>query len=312
MSARPRRAFTLFQLLTLLAILALGFALFLPGLAKARMAAARVQSQNNLKQIGIAALNYYDANNVFPPGCDAENFSAATYLLPYVEQANVYNMIDLKKPVDDKANAAVRMLRIKVFLNPLDPVMQVKPNYGPTNYLFNAGSKPDLKDNDGLFYLDSKVKLPDIADGASQTLLAAETLKGDGDEKPEAPTVRRQHVLLKKDALKGIKDDAGVSYFKEKQDLAFRPLRQLDGRSVLAGNVQHTAEAQRPPARRELRRRRRRLVDADGPDRRQRRHVRRQRALHQHEHQHRNLARHLHTERRRDGRLGLLIRGEGR
>src|SRR5260370_19377796 len=115
MSARPRSAFTLFQLLTILAVLALGFALFLPALARVRAAAARIQSSNNLKQIGLASLNYYDANRVFPPGCDANNFSTATYLLPYIEQANLYKTIDLKKSIDDKANANARKAVVKVF-----------------------------------------------------------------------------------------------------------------------------------------------------------------------------------------------------
>ncbi len=229
MSARPRSAFTLFQLLVVLALLAIAFALFLPALSKVRAAAARVQSQNNLKQIGLAALNYQDANRAFPPGLDAQNFSTAVYLLPYIEQENVYKQIDLKKSVDDKANAAVRKTVIITFLSTLDPVKTVKDDYGPTNYLFNAGSKPDLADDNGIFYLDSKVKIADIIDGTSNTLLAAETLKGDGGTKAE--DVRRQYVLLKKDALKGIKDDAGVQDFKDDKNISGdRCASWMDGR----------------------------------------------------------------------------------
>ena len=231
MSPHRRSAFTLFQLLVALALLAIGFALFLPALAKVRAQAARLQSQNNLKQIAIAALSYYDANSVLPPGCDANHFSTAAYLLPYIEQNNVFNAIDFKKPVDDKANANARLTQIKVFLSPLDPVMQVKPDFGATNYLFNAGAKPDLADDDGVLYQDSKIKLVDITDGTSQTLLTVETLKGDGNDAPEAPDVRRQHIQLKKDAVKGIKDDTGVTYFKEKQHLAAdRCASWMDGR----------------------------------------------------------------------------------
>ena len=111
----------------------------------------------------------------------------------------------------------------------LDPVKTVKDDYGPTNYLFNAGSKPDLADNDGIFYLDSKVKLTDITDGTSNTLFTGETLKGDGGTKAE--DVRRQYVLLKKDALKGIKDDAGVQDFKDDKNIAGdRCASWMDGR----------------------------------------------------------------------------------
>jgi prepilin-type processing-associated H-X9-DG protein len=131
--------------------------------------------------------------------------------------------------VDDEANTFVRELVIKTFLAPMDPVMKVKDNYGPTNYLFNAGSKPDLADNDGIFYRDSKITIADITDGTSQTLFTGETLKGDGGKK--AVDVRRQYVLLKAGALKEIKDDAGVEDFKDDKNIAGdRCSSWMDGR----------------------------------------------------------------------------------
>jgi prepilin-type processing-associated H-X9-DG protein len=229
MKTRPRTAFTLFQLLVVLALLAILLGLLLPAVAKVRMAAARSQSQNNLKQIALAAHNYHDANAVFPSGVNANHFSAATLLLPYIEQDNVYQSIKLDKPVDDKVNAEVRKIRIKTFLNPMDPIVTVSMDYGATNYLFNAGSKPSLEDNDGIFYLDSKIKLADVTDGTSNTLLAGETLKGDGGVR--AMTVKRQHVLFKKEALKDLKDDSGVKEFKDdKMIAADRCASWMDGR----------------------------------------------------------------------------------
>ena len=229
MNTRTRRAFTLFQLLLILAFLAILFALLLPAIAKARIAAARAQSQNNLKQIALASHIYFDAYKTLPPGNDANNFSAAAYLLPYIEQQNLFQQIDFKKPMDDKANTAARKADIPTFLNPLDKVRSVSDDYGATNYLFCAGSKPALADNDGVFYQDSKVKLTDILDGTSNTMLAVETLKGDGGVK--AMDVHRQHVLLKKDDLKGIKDDAGVKEWeKDKSIAADRCASWMDGR----------------------------------------------------------------------------------
>jgi len=169
-----RSAFTLFQLLVVLALLALLFALFLPAIAKIRLAAARSQSQNNLKQLALACHNYYDANNVFPPGVDAKHFSTVTYLLPYIEQDNVYKQVDMKKPVTDKENLAIAATRIKVFINPSDEVQVVDKDFGGTNYLFSAGSQYDLKDNDGVFFEKSKIKFPDIADGTSNTVMIGE------------------------------------------------------------------------------------------------------------------------------------------
>jgi type II secretory pathway pseudopilin PulG len=227
MSKVSRTAFSLFELLVILAILGLLLALLLPAIAKVRQAANRAKSQNNLKQLGLACHNYHDSYRAFPPGVDDNHFSAAARLLPFIEQENLFRQIDFKKPVDDQANAAARQTVIPTFLSPDDPLAQVKP--GPTNYLYNAGSRPALEDNDGIFYQNSKIDIAHIPDGTSNTLMIGETLKGDGGTK--AVDVRRQHVLLKKDALKDLKDEAGVQEFKDNQHIAGdRCASWMDGR----------------------------------------------------------------------------------
>ena len=231
MKPRLRAAFTLFQLLIVLALLAILFALLLPVLARARVEALRAQSQNNLKQIGLGLHNYHDANGTFMPGIDDNNFSAFAKLLPYVEQAGVYQTIDFDKPMDDKANAAARKVEIKVFLNPRDTITSVNGDYGATNYLLCAGNKPALAKNNGLFSDTKGLTLAIVANGngTSRTMMAGETLKGDGAVK--ATTVKRQHVLLKKEDLKEIKDDAGVKdWEKDKNIAADRCASWMDGR----------------------------------------------------------------------------------
>jgi prepilin-type processing-associated H-X9-DG protein len=227
MRQNRRSGFTLFQLLVVLAVLAILLALLLPAVQKVREAAARVQSQNNLKQIGIACHNYHDVYGTFPPGVDDKHFSAAARLLPYIEQNNLYKTIDFKKPADDKANANARQAIIKTFLSPLDPVLSVSADAAPTNYLFNAGSKYPLKDNDGLFYFDSKVKLAAILDGTSNTLLTGETLKGAGGRR----TVQRQYVGLPAAALAGLTEESGVKDFADGKNVrADRCAAWIDGR----------------------------------------------------------------------------------
>jgi hypothetical protein len=234
-SRRPRRGFTLFQLLIVLALLAILLALLLPAVAKVREAAARTQSANNLKQMMLAVHNYaatYD--NKLPPGVDANHFSASAILLPYIEQDNLYKRIDFKKSIDDEANAVVRGVVVKTFLSPLDPIPSVKAGWGATNYLFNGQVLSDKP----------KFTIATIPDGTSNTIFLGETLKGDGGTK--AVTVLRQHVALDKDALKGIKTDAGVQDFKDNKHIAGdRCASWMDGR-FLQGTFNGTLQPNDP------------------------------------------------------------------
>jgi hypothetical protein len=216
---RARPAFSLFELLMLLALLLLLLALLIPAVAKVREAAARISSANNLKQMALSLHSHNDANGFLPAGVDDNHFSAASKLLPYIEEGNLYTKIDFKKSIDDKANADARKTAVKSFLSPRDSV-PAPGEWGATNYLFN----------DQLFYLNSKESIPrSFPDGQSNTIVIGETLKGDGGTR--AVTVQRQYVLLKKADLKGLKDDAGVQPFKDNEHIAGdRCASWMDGR----------------------------------------------------------------------------------
>jgi type II secretory pathway pseudopilin PulG len=218
MRNRKRPAFTVFELLVVLVLFLLLLGLLFPLIFRARTQAQRNRTLNNLKQLGLACHNFHDTNGAMPAGNDANKFSASARLLPYIEQDNVFKRIDFGKDVDDKANAEIHSVRIRTFESARDDVSQVKAERGPTNYLYCAGSKPSLKDNDGVFYQDSKVRFADITDGTSNTMMIGETLKGDSGTK--AVDVKRQHVFLKEGDLNGIDDDAGVQDFKDSKNIA--------------------------------------------------------------------------------------------
>ncbi len=96
-----RKGFTLIELLVVIAIIAVLIALLLPAVQQAREAARRSQCKNNLKQLGLALHNYHDTFNHFPlnyasptNGSNGRSVSWLIGILPYVDQAPMYNLID--------------------------------------------------------------------------------------------------------------------------------------------------------------------------------------------------------------------------
>ena len=116
-SGNPSRGgFTLIELLVVIAIIAILIALMLPAVQSARNSAARVQCQNNLKQVGLALHNFHDVNNVFPasgwtmsgPGNPAGKYVGwRPLILPYIEQANLRKLYDINRHWWEGTNAVI-------------------------------------------------------------------------------------------------------------------------------------------------------------------------------------------------------------
>jgi prepilin-type N-terminal cleavage/methylation domain-containing protein len=199
-----RRAFTLVELLVVIAIIGVLVALLLPAVQAAREAARRIQCSNQLKQLGIALHNYHDTHKVFPyrqggtgtPSSSAtttntQQGSGLTMLLPYLEQANLYNQIASPQrfsnvsyqPFGDSAADAssyeLWFTRIPAFVCPSNSKAKPFSNFGPSHYAFCGGDTAERIQSSnvglrGAFGYQSNRRIANIVDGTSNTIAMSE------------------------------------------------------------------------------------------------------------------------------------------
>lgn len=190
---RPQRqAFTLIELLVVISIIAILIGLLLPAVQKVREAANRTRCANNLKQIGIALHNYEVGNGKYPPNgfypmnaTEPDSYSALARILPYIEQANLYQLVDFNAPANSQN--AVTSQRIPIYLCPSEINDRPKPSATitryPLNYAANEGTwmvwDPNTgQSGNGTIVITNNpkgfIRPADIKDGLSTTVGYAE------------------------------------------------------------------------------------------------------------------------------------------
>jgi len=187
---RKSPGFTLIELLVVIAIIGILVGFLMPAVQKVREAANRISCTNNLKQIGLACHSYHDVYESLPPGFTATAVYPSTapgwgwgaYLLPYIEQQNLYQQINLALPLEGQA---VIQTSIKIYLCPSD-LPPTEPfaitdafsgticQAAPCSYAASCGSDASEVDDfagNGVFYRNSNTRFADIKDGTSNTTM---------------------------------------------------------------------------------------------------------------------------------------------
>lgn len=146
------------------------FLLLMPAVSAARGAARRSQSTNNMRQLGLALHNYHDMYQTFPPAVvtDADGkplYSGRVLLLPFLEQAGIFQQFDKNKAWNSPENQALSSAMIPTFSDPADT------NKSNCDYVFVSGTGT-------VFDGKNAIAMSGITDGTSNTIVMVQTASG--------------------------------------------------------------------------------------------------------------------------------------
>jgi prepilin-type N-terminal cleavage/methylation domain-containing protein/prepilin-type processing-associated H-X9-DG protein len=200
MKTTKRHAFTLVELLVVIAIIGILIGMLLPAVQQVREAARRITCANNARQMALAMLNYESAFQHFPTGQSyraggapiGHGWSWSTHILPFLEQNNAYDALDLTLDLRESPNPEILAIVYEGALCPSDSsavklfhvnntnnftFVLAKSNYAGCEGAFDNSfiERNDGRRN-GMFARNSAIEFGDISDGTSNTILLGEAV----------------------------------------------------------------------------------------------------------------------------------------
>jgi prepilin-type N-terminal cleavage/methylation domain-containing protein len=207
MNNRKSSGFTLVELLVVIAIIGILIGMLLPAVQQVREAARRIDCSNKCRQIGLAAMNFESARQVFPSGWttnddDLTGWGWASSVLPFLDAQNLFQQINFRAPVDTNPDVLAEVL--PMFLCTSDPAPEIlgfDAEVAPVGSSGGSGSRnPSAQSNDslmvarsnysgvfgtlesnedprrgnGMFFADSRIGFRNLRDGSSNTMMIGE------------------------------------------------------------------------------------------------------------------------------------------